>query len=105
MDGNVTVRYLQNYIRQKDHHPERTEVYLMKLAEEVGELSRAMRCGKTAREQGGMKGSIDEEVWDVIYYALAIANLYGIDVEQAAREKSALSEEKYPSGVICEEGR
>ena len=39
-------------------------------------LSRAMRCGKTAREQGGMKGSIDEEVWDVIYYALAIANLY-----------------------------
>ena len=43
MDGKTTVKYLQNYIRQKDFYPELLKDYFLKLAEEVGELSRAMR--------------------------------------------------------------
>ena len=105
MDGKTTVRYLQNYIRAKDHHPERLKDYFLKLSEEVGELSRAMRLGLKATDSTAVAGTIDEEVWDIIYYALAIANLYGIDVEEVAKAKSRLSEEKYPSGVPFEEGR
>jgi NTP pyrophosphatase (non-canonical NTP hydrolase) len=50
-------------------------------------------------------GTVDEELWDVIYYALAIANIYDIDIEQVAKVKSAMNESRYPSEVKFEEGR
>lgn len=105
MDGKTTVKYLQNYIRQKDHHPELWRDYFLKLSEEVGELSRAMRKGLKAPNYEEIKGTIDEELWDVIYYAIAIANLYDIDLEQVIKAKTALSESKYPSPVVFEENR
>lgn len=43
MDGRTTIKYLQNFIREKDYHPELAKDYFLKLSEEVGELSRAMR--------------------------------------------------------------
>ena len=46
-----------------------------------------------------------EELWDVIYYALAIANVYGIDMEEVIRVKAEMAEQKYPSGVKFESGR
>ena len=41
----------------------------------------------------------------MIYYALAIANLYDVDMEAVIRAKAALAEEKYPSGGRFETGR
>jgi len=41
----------------------------------------------------------------VIYYALAIANVYDVDIEQVIRVKSAMNESRYPSSVKFEEGR
>ena len=73
MDGKTTVKYLQNYIRQKDCHPELLKDYFFKLSEEFGELSRAMRKGIKAQNDEDIKGTVDEELWDVIYYAIAIA--------------------------------
>ncbi|MBQ7298622.1 MAG: nucleotide pyrophosphohydrolase [Clostridia bacterium] len=77
----------------------------MKLSEEVGELSRAMRKGLKASDVNDIKGTIDEEIWDVIYYALAIANIYDIDVESVIKVKSEMNELKYPSNVKFEENR
>lgn len=39
MDGKTTIKYLQNYLRQKDYNPELLKDYFLKLSEEVGELS------------------------------------------------------------------
>ena len=105
MDGKTTVKYLQNYIKQKDYHPELLKDYFLKLAEEVGELSRAMRKDIKAESLEQIKGTIDEELWDVIYYTLAIANIYDIDIEQVAKVKSEMNESRYPSNVKFEEGR
>lgn len=105
MDGKTTVKYLQNYIRQKDYHPELRKDYFLKLAEEVGELSRAMRKDLKAQSPQEIKGTIDEEVWDVIYYAIAIANLYDIDLEQVIKAKCELGRSRYPSAVVFEENR
>ena len=105
MDGRTTIRYLQNWLREKDFHPEMRETYFLKLAEEVGELSRAMRKGLKAPDAVHIEGSIDEEIWDVIYYALAIANLYDVDVEQVIRRKAEINESRYPSPVHFEENR
>lgn len=45
MEGKTTVKYLQRYIKQKDYHPQLLKDCFLKLSEEVGELSRAMRKG------------------------------------------------------------
>ena len=105
MDGRTTVKYLQNYIKQKDYHPELLKDYFLKLSEEVGELSRAMRKGLKAQNGKDIKGTIDEELWDVIYYAIAIANLYDVDLEQVIKIKSEMNQIRYPSSVIFEENR
>ena len=105
MDGKTTVKYLQSYIKAKDYHPELLKDYFLKLSEEVGELSRAIRKDQKATDPTQLKGTIDEELWDVIYYALAIANLYEIDMEQVIKVKSEMNESRYPSPVRFEEGR
>lgn len=105
MDGKTTIKYLQNFLREKDYHPGSEKEYFLKLAEEVGELSRAMRKGLKAPNSEDIKGTIDEEVWDVMYYAIAIANLYGIDLEQVIKTKSRMNESRYPSPVAFEENR
>ena len=38
-----------------------------------------------------MKGTLDEELWDVLYYTLCLAEAYGIDMEEAIREKERLN--------------
>lgn len=105
MDGKTTIKYLQNYIKEKDFHPELLKDYFLKLAEEVGELSRAMRKGLKASDINQIKGTIDEELWDIIYYSLAIANLYNIDLEQVIKSKESINQSRYPSTVVFEENR
>lgn len=99
MAGDITIRYLQEYIKSKDYKPELIQAYFLKLSEEVGELSRAIRKGIVANDSTDLKGSINEEVWDVIYYALAIANCYEIDLESWIPLKEKLNKEKYNHGI------
>jgi NTP pyrophosphatase (non-canonical NTP hydrolase) len=96
---NFDISALQAYIKAKDFHPELADKYFLKLAEEVGELARAMRKNlrPTEPEPSQIKETIEEELWDVIYYALAIANLYGIDMEDVIVKKEAINNEKYGS--------
>lgn len=53
----------------------------------------------------GKKLGRDEELWDVIYYTIAIANLYDIDLEQVIKSKEAMNQSRYPSAVVFEENR
>jgi NTP pyrophosphatase (non-canonical NTP hydrolase) len=93
MDYNIGA--LQAYIKAKDFHPELADKYFLKLAEEVGELARAMRKNLRPTEPSQIKETIEEELWDVIYYAFAIANVYGIDLEDVIDKKEAINREKY----------
>ena len=93
--SNITIRYLQDYLREKDYHPDKKEKYFLWLAEEVGELARAMRTDAPRATEDNIKGTLEEEIWDVIYYALAIANCYDIDVEKWIPIKEKLSNEKH----------
>jgi len=90
----VNIRSLQAYLKTKDYQPELRIDYFLKLVEEIGELSEAIR--KNQRETiDGFKGSIEEELWDVIYYTLCLANIYDIDLERWIRVKEQLNDEKY----------
>ncbi|MDF2504081.1 MazG nucleotide pyrophosphohydrolase domain-containing protein [Clostridium sp.] len=64
----VTLKYLQKYIKSKDYSPELKKDYFLKLSEEVGELARAMRRNVNPATETRIKETIEEELWDVIYY-------------------------------------
>lgn len=82
MDGRISIAYLQAYIKSKEYHPELVKDYFLKLAEETGELARAMHKDLRPRAAGEeVRGTIDEELWDIMYFVLAIANCYGIDLD------------------------
>ena len=102
MDGRISVAYLQSYIKSKDHHPELAKDYFLKLAEETGELARAMHKGLRPRSSEEFRGTVDEELWDVIYFALAIANCYGIDMESVIPQKEAFNNIRYPGPAPIE---
>lgn len=105
MDDKTTIKYLQTYIKENDYQPDKPKDYFLKLSEEVGELSRAIRKGAKAQSNNDIKGTIDEELWDIIYYVLAIANVYDIDMEQVIRSKCKMNESRYLSKTKFEENR
>ena len=104
MEGKTTIKYLQNYIKSKDCKPELLHDYFLKLMEEVGELAEAIRKD-LRRNGGGIKGTIDEELWDIMYYVIAIANCYDVDLEEAIRMKEDINNVKYNTGKVFEQNR
>ena len=88
-ETSITIKKLQEYIKNKDHKPGMEYGYFLKLVEEIGELAEVIRKGNKLGEDNDIKGTIDEELYDVLYYVLALANLYNVDLE-----KSCLLKEK-----------
>lgn len=95
MEKNITIKELQNYIKAKDYKPELKNAYFQKLIEEVGELSEVLRKDKRLEQQGSIKGTIEEELYDVLYYVIGLANVYDIDLEKCFHLKEELNKEKY----------
>lgn len=99
MDGKTTIKYLQDYIKEKDFHPDLSKDYFLKLSEEVGELAKAIRKNLRPTDKTQIKETIEEEIWDVVYYALAIANCYDIDMETVIKVKEDINQKKYNSDI------
>ena len=95
MTGKLTLGALQDYVRSKDHHPNLKLQYLQKLIEEVGELARAMRKNIRYEETHEIKGTLEEELYDVLYYVIALSNVYDVDLESVMKQKEPLSSAKY----------
>ncbi|MGB8957160.1 MAG: MazG nucleotide pyrophosphohydrolase domain-containing protein [Tumebacillaceae bacterium] len=90
----MTLQELQAYIKQFDHKPNRKADYMLKLMEEVGELAEAIRKDKRMEPGGTIKGTVEEELYDVLYYVAALANVYGVDLEEAFHLKEEINREK-----------
>ncbi|EAR11292.1 MazG nucleotide pyrophosphohydrolase domain-containing protein [Reinekea blandensis] len=91
-----TLKELQAHVAQVDQLPEADTGYFLKLIEEVGELSEAIRHGKSGQpEFDTLKGSIAEELVDVFYYTLALANQYGVNLERSFELKEAHNRIRY----------
>ena len=77
---------------------------VLKLIEEFGELAENVR--KDVRYDGeNIKGTIEEELFDIFYYIIAIANDYKIDLEEVFHIKDRVNREKYRRGFSLEEAR
>lgn len=96
---DLTIRKMQKYLKEKYRltkplEMNNTQRYFLKLIEEVGELSEVIRKNKRM-EDNFIKGTIEEELSDVLYYVLVIANTYDIDLEECFRMKEDLKRERY----------
>ena len=65
----------------------------LKLAEETGEVCKAVRKqAALSLDPNSKVGGLAEELADVLIYLAAIANRSGVDLSQALRDKEAINE-------------
>lgn len=104
---DLTIKRLQEYLKEKytilkPEELKNHERYFLKLVEEVGELAEVIR--KDKRMTGdNIKGTIEEEISDVLYYVAMIANTYDIDLETTFRIKEEFNRKRYGHNFKIEE--
>ncbi len=103
MENDLTIRKLQNCIKSIDHKNKLSDKYMLKLMEEVGELAEVVRKDKRMRDADSIKGTIEEELSDVLYYIVCLANIYDIDLQECVYLKEKLNCEKYDRKNMFEE--
>ena len=83
------------YDHYKDHGID-TSLF-MKLVEEVGEVAEVLnkRDGRKASDNGDLKSQLANELVDIVHYAVAIASLNNINLNDAILEKDKEASIKY----------
>lgn len=94
----VTLEELQDYLF--DHYRDEgiDQSLFMKLVEEMGEVAEVLnkKAGRKSAHSGeDLKAELGNELADVIHYAVAIAALNGIDINEAIIEKDKTAAVKY----------
>lgn len=103
MKQEITLRQLQEAISKIDHKNNSIDKYFYKLSEEVGELAKVIRKNKRLATSESIKDTIEEELYDVLYYVVCLANMYEIDLTECARLKEELNAKKYERNSIFED--
>lgn len=94
---NPTLEDLQGYVKQMKiarGFNTTDKVYeCLLFAEECGELISAIRknMSKGSIGSGSVAGSVKLELADVLIYLCSLANMHGISLEEAFREKEAIN--------------
>ena len=91
MENDLTIRKLQEGIKNIDHKNNSNDKYMLKLMEEVGELAEVIRKNKRMDDEKNIKGTIEEELSDVLYYVVCLANINNIDLEKCIYLKENLN--------------
>lgn len=76
---------------------------MLKLMEEVGELAEVVRKNKRMENSSSIKGIIEEELQDVLYYIVCLANINDIDLQECIYLKEKLNCEKWNRKNMFEE--
>lgn len=95
MESDLTIKKLQESIRNIDHKNNSNDKYMLKLMEEVGELAEVIRKNKRMEKGTSIKGTIEEELQDVLYYIVCLANINNIDLQECIYLKEKINCEKY----------
>lgn len=95
MEKDLTIRKLQKCIKEIDHKNNLNDKYMLKLMEEVGELAEVIRKNKRMEKGESIKGTIEEELQNVLYYIVCLANINDIDLQECIELKEKLNCEKY----------
>ncbi len=96
---NPTLKDFQDYVREmKAERGFKVDpIYeCCLLAEETGELISAVRKNNKGGSigSGSVPGNVKLELADVLIYLCSIANLHGVDLEEAFREKEEINKQR-----------
>lgn len=104
--NNLILNYLQKAIQKVDGitlgDSKLADKYFMKFIEEIGELSKCIRKDKRMVDNS-IKDTIEEELYDVLYYIVCLANIYNIDLEKSILLKEQINSKKYNRKSICDD--
>ncbi len=103
MMKEITLQQLQKAIAKIDYKNNAIDKYFYKLSEEVGELAKVIRKDKCLKDSETIKDTIEEKLYDVLYYVACLANNFDIDLTECARLKEELNAIKYNRKSIFEE--
>ena len=103
MKNDLTIKKLQECIKNINHKNNSNEKYMLKLMEEVGELAEVIRKNKRMEEGKTIKGTVEEELQDVLYYIVCLANINDINLQECIYLKEKLNCEKYNRKNMFEE--
>lgn len=96
MKQPVTLEKLQKYVAKRDNKKNKKMDYFMKFIEEVGELSEMIKKDKRLDPEDerakAIKNTLDEEIADVLYYLVVLANINEVDLEDAFIRKMEYKE-------------
>lgn len=100
LSENPTLKDIQEYVRQMevergfDRTTSNTQSALL-LGEEIGELFKAVRKAEGVRvDETSFVGTLSEELADILIYTAALANRYGVNLEQAFRDKEEMNKKR-----------
>ena len=96
---NPTLKDFQDYVVtleiQRGFADQNVIEKCLLLGEEMGELFKSVRkTSKLKTDINAKIGSVSEEIADILIYLCSIANRYGIDIEQAFRDKEEINKNR-----------
>lgn len=96
---NPTLKDIQNYVKELEvERGFSNDPILQKcllLGEEIGELFKAIRKSEKMKiDSNSVFTTVGEELADIIIYLSSIANRFGINMEQAFREKEEINKQR-----------
>ena len=95
-------KQIKKFIQARDweqyHAPKNLAMALSVEAAEIVEIFQ-WKEGEQSLTPDELEG-LRQEIGDVLVYLLELANKYEIDIIQAAKDKVALNETKYPADIV-----
>ncbi len=102
---NITIKELEDYLLEHYSNGGIDQSLFMKLVEEIGEVAEVLnkKAGRKASGDEDLQRQLGRELADVIHYAVAIASLNGIDMNDAILAKDKEASIKYNHRINLEE--
>ena len=100
----VTIAALEAYLNRNYGGRANEQSMFMKLAEEMGEVAEILnkRAGRKASDGSDLQAELGRELADVIHYAVAIAAINGLNLNDIILEKDRQAAVKYHHEINLE---
>jgi len=101
----VSIEELQEYLLDHYSNGGIDESLFMKLVEEIGEVAEVLnkKAGRKSSENEDLQVQLGDELADVIHYAIAIAALNGLNMNDIIIRKDKRASIKYNHGTNLEQ--
>lgn len=101
---DITIKDMEKYLHHQYGGRASEQGMFMKLVEEMGEAAEILnkRAGRKADDGTDLQAELGKELADVIHYAVAIAAINGLDLNEIILEKDRQASVKYGHDVNLE---